>query len=377
MNIKKTLFAAVLALGCMSASAQEAKTEYVFNPHWYVQGQVGAQYTLGEISFGDLVSPNAQVALGYQFDKVFGVRLAVNAWQSKAGSEFNAYNGHAAQTYKWDWKYVSPNLDLTVNLSNLLAGYNPERVVSVGVFAGIGANIAFSNDKAADADKAIRARYIQDSQFLEHVWSGTALNLNGQAGANVDFRLSDAVSLGIELQANFMNDHYNSKHATNADWTFNALAGIKYNFGKTYEKKEIPAPAPVIEYRDRVVEKIVEKIVEKPVEVVKKEPLRIDVFFTIASTKVMGSEAQKIAELANYLKKNPEAKATITGYADKGTGNAKINRSLSEKRAAIVAETLQKKYGIPADRIITDAKGDTVQPFDVEVLNRVSICIAE
>ena len=52
----------LLAMGCLTASAQkEAKTEYVFTPHWYLQAQVGGQYTLGELSFKDLISPNAQL----------------------------------------------------------------------------------------------------------------------------------------------------------------------------------------------------------------------------------------------------------------------------------------------------------------------------
>ena len=86
MNIKKVLFTAALALGIMSASAQEQQTIEVFKPHWYFQLQGGAQYTLGERDFGDLISPNAQVTVGYNFNPLVGARLSVNAWQSKAGS---------------------------------------------------------------------------------------------------------------------------------------------------------------------------------------------------------------------------------------------------------------------------------------------------
>ena len=69
--MKKTLFSALLAVAALTATAQEQpKTEYVFQPNWYIQLQAGAQHTLGEIDFADLVSPTAQVTLGYQFDKV-------------------------------------------------------------------------------------------------------------------------------------------------------------------------------------------------------------------------------------------------------------------------------------------------------------------
>ena len=76
----------MLIAGALTANAQsKEKTVYEFQPHWYVGVQGGAQYTLGEVSFGDLISPTAQVLVGYNFSKVVGLRLGVNAWQSKAG----------------------------------------------------------------------------------------------------------------------------------------------------------------------------------------------------------------------------------------------------------------------------------------------------
>ena len=76
------------------------------------------------------------------------------------------------------------------------------------------------------------------------------------------------------------------------------------------------------------------------------------------------------------MNKYPNAKINITGYADKKTGNARINDRLSKQRSEAVAKALQEK-GIAADRISISAKGDTVQPFSVNEENRVSICIAE
>ena len=86
MKLKNIIMSAVLLAGCLNASAQQSQaaeeTREVFVPHWYVQGQVGGQYTLGEVDFCDLISGNAQIAGGYNFTPVWGLRLAVNAWQS-------------------------------------------------------------------------------------------------------------------------------------------------------------------------------------------------------------------------------------------------------------------------------------------------------
>jgi outer membrane protein OmpA-like peptidoglycan-associated protein len=380
---KKILFSVLFAVSCLAISAQPGeRTVNVFQPHWYIQLQGGGQYTLGEIDFDKLLSPNAQVAVGYNFNKVVGARLNVNGWQSKAGSKLNG------KTYKWKYNYVAPALDATFNLSNLFCKYNPNRVVNVGVFAGIGLNIAFNNDEACDAAKAMladnAATVAADDQFVRNLWDGTKTRLMGQFGATVDFRISKAVSLGLEVSANTVNDHYNSKKAGNADWYFNALAGVKINLGKTNTQKTVPPcckqPAPAPE--PKVIEKVVEKIVEKPVEkkiveTKKAEPLRRDIFFTIKSTQITSNEMVKVGEIAEYLNQNPDAKVAITGYADKGTGNATINQNLSAKRVDIVAKTLKTKYGIAANRISTDCKGDKEQPFAVNEQNRVSICIAK
>ena len=77
------------------------------------------------------------------------------------------------------------------------------------------------------------------------------------------------------------------------------------------------------------------------------------------------------------MKKYPETKVTLSGYADKGTGNAKINNRLSEGRVNYVANLLRQEYGIDAERIFTEFKGDTVQPFADNDSNRVTICLTK
>ena len=382
--MKKTILSCLMLLAGISANAQEQKgtTEYVFEPHWYVQIQpLGAQYTLGEVSFGDLLSYNVQATVGRQFSKLWGARLAVNAWQSKAGSKFDIAN----KEYKWKWNYVAPTIDATFNLSNALFGFNPNRVFDLSAFAGIGVNIGWGNSEAATADQAIRAMgtlvgtngtTYTTNRGLEYLWDGTKVRLVGQFGLMGDFKVSDKVKIGLELSANTLNDKYNSKKAKNWDWYFNALAGVKIALGNTYSTRFIPAPEPEIRY----VEKIVEKIVEVPAKAeepeAKTEALRRDIFFAIGKTVIRKSEQQKVDEVVAYLNANPEAKVNITGYADAGTGNDRINDRLAAGRADVVVKAL-KKAGIAASRISYDSKGARVQPFADNDSNRVSIVIAE
>ena len=379
MKMKKTILSCLMLAAGLTASAQEQKgtTEYVFEPHWYIQVQpVGVQYTLGEVDFKDLLSYNVQAAVGRQFSPLWGARLAVNAWQSKAGSKYE----NAGKEYKWNWKYIAPSIDGTLNLSNALCGYNPNRVFNLSAFAGIGLNIGFSNDKAADAKAAIKKEVLANDNTgfdpLPYLWDGTKVRLFGQAGLIADFKINDNWSINAEVAANTLSDKYNSKKAKNWDWYFNALLGVKYNFGKTYSTRFIPAPEPEIRY----VEKIVEKIVEVPAKAeepeAKAEPLRRDIFFAIGKTVIRKSEQQKVDEVVEYLNANPEAKVNITGYADAGTGNDRINDRLAAGRADVVVKAL-KKAGIAASRISYDSKGARVQPFADNDSNRVSIVIAE
>ena len=377
MKIKNILLSGVMALSCLTASAQDApKTEYVFNPHWYVQGQVGAQYTLGEVKFGDLISPNIQLGVGRQFSPILGARFSVNAWQSKGGiNEYSWDNGAQVGKEKFSWKYISPMIDGTLNLSNAFCGYNPNRTVNVGLLAGIGLNVGFSNDDAV-ALAAVEG-HNHGSENFDKIWDGTKVRFVGRFGANVDFRIDDAWSIGIEANANVLSDAYNSKKAGNADWYFNALVGVRYNIGKTYTTRTITPPAPI----EKIVERIVEKIVEVPAKTtdavqVKGGKMRREVFFTIGKNQINQEGYTKIQEIVDFMKKYPESTVTVTGYADRGTGSAAFNDRIAARRADAVENELVNR-GIARDRIIKSSKGSRIQPFNDNDMNRVTICIAE
>ena len=382
MRLKRILLSSLVVMGCMSVSAQEPqpKTEDVFVPHFYVQVQpVGAQYTLGEGSFKDLLSYNVQVAGGYRFTPGWGLRLAINAWQSK-GAGFKELN---IQPDNWKWNYVAPTLDLTVDLTNLLFGYKANRLFNLTAFAGAGANIAWDNDEAQKVSAAIAGLYAANGvtpgrENMDYLWDGTKCRLLGQFGVNADFRVSDAVSIGLEVNCNTLGDRYNSKRAGNSDWYFNALLGAKINIGETHTTRIVPAHncahrVDTIYLKERIIEKAAPAVVEQAIP-----ELRRDIFFTIRATQVVGTQnLNNVKEVADFLKQYPTARVSITGYADKGTGNATINTNLSQKRAKVVADMLKNKYGIDASRITTDYKGHFEQPFAENDKNRVTICIAK
>lgn len=322
---------------------------------------------MGEAKFGDLLSPTAQIGLGYQFNPWLAARLSVGAWQSKGAWNGYMVNGNPT-TKDYKFNYVAPAIDVMFNLSNAFCGYNPTRLVNLSAFVGVGANIGFGNDEANDIAAA--------GYNLRYLWDGTKVRPVGRAGLALDFRVSDRVSIGIEGNANILSDKYNSKKADNPDWYFNALASVRINLGKTYTKKEVyvPTPEPVAPAPKPVEKK---EVPPAPKPVVKDEGIRRDIFFAINSSKVRESEVIKVKELGAYLASHEDAVVEITGYADAGTGTAAVNNRISAKRAASVKKMLVETCGIDAARIKTDSKGSSVQPFSDNDQNRVSICVVD
>lgn len=384
MKLNKIIAAAALILSGFSTQAQETVTEYNYIPNWYIQGQFGAQETLGEAKFSELLSPNAQVGVGYNFCPYIGTRLSLNAWQSKAASDIHGIL--VDHEYRWKWNYVAPSLDVMFNMTNVLGGFNPNRLVDVYVYGGVGMNFASANGEANDAEKHYQSAMksqLESSKahLLGNLWDGSKSFAVGRFGSSIDFNLTKNLALGAEVSANVLSDKYNSKRAGNADWYFNGLIGVKYTFGAKSQKvtRTIPAPEPVVV--EKIIEKVVEKIVEVPVKeqvVAAPEELRRNIFFKIATTNIAGIELDKVTEVADFLKNHPASKVVITGYADRGTGTPAINDRLCKQRAQAVANLLTGKYGIEKSRIVVKSMTATEsEPFSNPAENRVAIAICE
>ena len=212
---KKTIML-TLALALMGAAPAQAQTRdsVAFQPHWFVQPQVGVGYHVGEAKFSKLLSPAAQLSVGRQFSPVFGLCLGASGWQARN------WQTHPVAEYKWN--YVQANLDATLSLTNLIWGWNPDRKWNVYGLAGVGLNIAFKNDDAnclAAMNESAGIPALQNGGF-EKLWDGTKLFPAGRIGAGIEYALSERVALGLEYNANVLPDKWNSKKgkSDNMDW---------------------------------------------------------------------------------------------------------------------------------------------------------------
>lgn len=369
MKQRQTLLALALlcgatafAQGSLDSPQVKDKSKSEFTPYWYMGIQAGIGFTRGEVKTGDLISPAAAIYGGYQFTPLWGLRAGISGWQGKGAWV------SPRQNYKYN--YLQGNVDATLDLGNLFAGYNERRIFNPYAFVGVGLNGAFNNDEAV----ALNTLGYQ----LEYLWKDNQFSVVGRAGLGAHLRLNSKLYFNLEVNANVLSDKFNSKKAGNADWQFNALAGLTFKFGKkaktapevvSYEPAPVQ-PAPVVEEQPR-------PVVEQPAPVEqRKETITENIYFLINSATIRTGEKEKVEKLIEFLRTHADVKVSVCGYADKNTGYAAYNKRLSKKRAEAVADALEAA-GIAAERIVVDYKGDTVQPFSSPEQNRVSICVVE
>jgi OOP family OmpA-OmpF porin len=354
---KNFIYVLVLVFLPLFASAQERaikeEGKTIFKPHATLQLQGGAAYTLGEADFMDLISPAAAFNLGYQFTPLFGMRLGASGWQGKGG--------WVAPAQVYDFKFVQGNLDLVLDLATLFRGYNPKRAVNPYLFAGGAYAYGFENDGANALDLG--------TYDLEYLWQDSKGFLGGRFGLGFNFRLSDAVALMLEGNANVLDDRFNSKRADNPDWQINALAGIKINLGKTYTRTEpvyYEQPAPAPPPAQAPAPKPAPKPAPAPV-VVKEFPQLPPVHFAFDSDVVDTEKyATELSTIVATLKDFSDTDVVITGYTDHKGSNA-YNDRLSLRRAEAVKSYLVGE-GINAARLSTSGAGKDSKTSGEEAL---------
>ena len=85
-----------------------------------------------------------------------------------------------------------------------------------------------------------------------------------------------------------------------------------------------------------------------------------DMLFQVGKADLNARGQQAVAELATFLKNNPDRNVTVIGHTD-STGSVKLNNKLSRDRADSVKTALVSN-GVASDRIATTGRGES-QPI--------------
>ncbi|MCR5679538.1 MAG: OmpA family protein [Prevotella sp.] len=354
MQTRKLFFSAAAML--LMAGAVNAQDQW--KSYTYVEAQGGIQLTSTNAPMDKLLTPTAALSLGHYFTPVVGARLHVNAWESKSGFK------DLDQYYKW--KYVTPDIDLMLNLSNLFC-QNTNHSLNVILLGGVGLNYAWDNDELKDLNV--------DPRRVPLKWDDNRFSHNLRAGLRLETNMSKPLGLSLEVNANSLSDRFNSKTNDRDDWQFTAMLGLNFRFGQKAQKpRTIEREIEEEVWEDVPVKKMVTE--KKPVAKMRPVKLHKEVFYAI---RVSENETPSaiLEQVAKFMKENKDAKIMVVGYADKGTGNARLNKMYAQKRAETFKKDLVEKYNCNADMITIDSKGDTVQPFEENDKNRCVIIDGE
>lgn len=380
-TITMILTAAAVLLSGAATSARDGLPETdEFRGHWYIQVQGGVGQTVGETSFGSLISPSAAFNFGYRFTPVWGLRAGLSGWQGKGAV--------LGPTEVYRYSYLQGSVDVTADICGIFSGYRAGRSLSPYLFAGVGVNGGFNNSEA----NSLSGRFPEDNLL----WTGRSILPAGRFGLGTGIRITDAVHFNVEVNANILGDRFNSKRGSAVDWQLGALAGFTFNIGlkKGRKAEPVPSSAPVpvavqmpepsepsepsrpgaAEPSSESVDSAESGEPSSAESAPQFNPVQEDIYFSIGKSVIRPGEKTKLAEVVSLLESYPEAVITVTGHADRATGSAGRNLELSKERARNVAAALMDG-GVSGDRITVLYKGDTENPYSEPERNRVAICI--
>ena len=226
-KFKSFILAGGFLVSAFAASAQNADRlllvesgDTTFAPHLFIQPQIGGAYTLGEDSFGRLLSPAAALNVGYYANELWAVRGGISGWQAKGSARYD----YIRHPYKFN--YIQVSADAVLDVTNVLRKWTPEDRWSSYAFLGIGCNVRFHNDEAVNIGA--------DGYPFDYLWTGCKWGFAGRGGIGGSYKLNELLDINVELNTTGIIDHFNSKRGrhSNIDWQFNALFGVTFHIGE-------------------------------------------------------------------------------------------------------------------------------------------------
>ena len=357
MKNKFIALSLLFAGACATVNAQEAENYYTkkWTDNIFVGAGVGAMSTLN-----DGLNPtfNFNISVGKYITPTWGVRGQFSGLWQKIGEQETGYKGDTKS-------FAELNFDAMLNVTNLIGGYNPDRTVDFYLFAGPTLNFA----KAIDTNMTINQDGTKNTTYNAH---GLKTRVGATAGLGLGYNVNEKWAINLEGRFGITPSIFgDASDYRKAEGTARLTIGATYTFGG---KKFVKGGEA------KIVEKIVEKevIKEVPVEVIKEVIKEIPasgaaaIFFKIGKAVISAEGMVNVKLMAKVIKDSPNAKYKVAGFADKGTGSAKTNQTLSEKRAQAVYDALVAE-GVNPNQLEKVAMGGTDPMFEKGYLNRVVI----
>ncbi len=384
--MKKVILLAAVALGAMSAQAQQAVEAPKFFDNWSISLVGGGTTPLLQIDEIGKVRGIAGIEIEKQVSPILAVGIEGN-WgiNTSYGEGVNVFDDQYAGVYG------------AINLNKLFGACKcKSQLFEVEAVAGAG-----------------WGRYYDKNWDDENWYTGYAADHNffaTKAGLNLNFNVSKIITLSLKpsvtwnmsdaVQGNLRYINGSSASASyDANYAkFNLMAGVTFHLGnkgfkcvKPYDQAEVDAlnaqindlraandacngkvSALAAENAALAAELAACKNRKPEVKEIKVDNYERHVYFNQGSSKIQASQKPVVSMVADYLNNNPGSKVEIKGYASVD-GSQALNEKLATARAEAVKAMLVDTYKIDADRIIASGQGET-DMFKETSWNRVSIC---
>lgn len=333
------------------------RTTFEANPfwhNWFISAGFGANSLWAEGSseakFKNTITFMPTLAVGKWFTPWWGVRL-----QGGGGSLHGFQEGSMLHMH-----YMYAHADFMLGLINFFGNYKPDRKFDLVPFAGIG-GMTRKNDQSFTINAGIQARYA----------------------------ISERFDINIEFQGMILDDDLVAKGGFPNDGIGGLTAGITYRFKHrkfnqavrhevvdklSEDNNLLRSQVETLRGKQpevRVVEREVIKEVQPTVEVYSEMSFVIPFYFN--SYEIQNIHKPILWNVSKFMQAHPDLKVVVTGYADQ-FGTEEVNMRISKARAHVVADILQKEYGVPTDRIFVKYVGKE-NPFykDNNKWNRCTI----
>lgn len=395
--MKKQLISALAVMAAIPALAQPTvKTdttvtvEYTsgkyrvetapFKANWFIGVDGGAQIYFGEhdsqAKFSDRLAPALNVYVGKWFTPAVGARIGYSGIKQKGATQDGIHGtnealpGKGGAQYwldKQEFNFMNIHADVLFNLSNVFCGYKEDgHFWNFTPFIGLGWAHVYSEEPKTNEISA----------------NGGIINA---------FRICNALDFNVSVSAFLVNQEFDGE--TGHRWgegNLSATLGLTYKFAprgwqrskvvKIEETTDVSsyqvALAAAKAERERLENELAALRTETKTELA-TVAAPYYVTFELNKSELNKESRVNIGLLAEIIKSQGK-KFIVSGYADAGTGNKKINDKLSKDRAQAVYDCLVNEFGVPESLLEIDANGGVDNMFyDDPALSRAVITRAK
>ncbi len=367
MKLRYIAIAAAFLATVLSANAQEKK---LGNDVW-----IGVNGGIISTTTTRLNTPQPYVGIevGKWFTPAWGARIGVAGLSQCYDEQLGSWFVQGQNLWSKKQNFGELNIDGIFNISQAIS---KKDLALVDFYLFLGPTMTL-----ATRCSQFTGEVTDNGTFVVKDANDLVARFGATAGFGLGFNLSRSCNLGIEWRTAVAPSVFGDASAYRKAENTNRLSlRFAYTFGGRLGKEGFAKKYGRVERVE--VEKVVEKVVEKEVakevikEVVKKisNPVANYVFFKIGNATLTNTDKVRLDVVAKaIIAGESDVVYTVSGFADKGTGSAKYNQTLSEKRAKAVFDYLVKA-GVNADQLKIEANGGVDNMFfDDASLSRVTI----